>query len=130
MIYRCVQCGKRISKTDGGRCTEHKRKYTSYRKNKSKQYGHHWRELSKRFLRQYPLCALCGKAATISDHIKPLHDDSTLDDIMSTDNLAPVCHTCHDWKTRNIDRGNESLEQYTETVKQHKQRLDDECSIR
>lgn len=107
MIFRCNEtgCGKRIEQ---GKKRCHKHGYQSYRKNKRSQYGHHWSLLSKKFLRFYPLCALCYNKgiltpSTISDHIKPLDDNSTQDEVLNMDNLAPLCHTCHDWKTRSID---------------------------
>lgn len=131
MIFRCNEtgCGKRIEQ-GAKRCKSHA--YSSYRKNKRKQYGHKWSQLSRRFLKAYPLCALCyskGKLtpSTISDHIEPLTDNSTNDQVLDLDNLAPLCHACHDWKTRNIDgiggvkSEPEARNKFTRLVEKYKQ---------
>ena len=47
------------------------------------------------------VCAHCGEAATIVDHITELNEDNINDpDIaLNVDNCQPLCHECHNRKT-------------------------------
>ena len=63
-------------------------------------YGATWRRKRASFLRRYPLCVRCEgsnrtEAATVVDHIIPLHDGGTHD----VENLQPLCRDCHAAKT-------------------------------
>lgn len=56
-----------------------------------------WKRLSKDFLQQYPNCFVCGKPATITDHITPHRGNAEL--FFNEDNLQPMCWSCHSRKT-------------------------------
>lgn len=140
MIFRCNAsgCGKRITKDDKGRCSEHKRRYQSYRKNKAQQYGHQWRKTRKAFLERYPICARCAMIAgqvipaDVVDHMEYLTDNSDHTQIHCFDNLAPLCHSCHSLKTVHIDGlwGSEhkslvtGLDDFKELISDYKARMD------
>ena len=77
---------------------EHDRQYNRFGRDKtaSAKYGMAWRKIRARFLKAYPLCAMCklrGQIvpATEAHHIKPLSEGGDHD----WDNLMPLCHSCH-----------------------------------
>lgn len=65
-------------------------------------YGSKWQRESKMFLRARPLCAMCGRRATVVDHIVPHRGDQKL--FWSRSNWQPLCKPCHDKKTGTEDR--------------------------
>lgn len=56
-----------------------------------------WREASKRFLKENPICVMCGAPATVTDHIIPHRNDVNL--FWDENNWQPLCKRCHDKKT-------------------------------
>lgn len=56
-----------------------------------------WRKVRAAFLKKYPSCFICGSPAVIADHIIPHRGDLTL--FYDTDNLQPMCQSCHSRKT-------------------------------
>ena len=56
-----------------------------------------WRKIRKAFLKKYPVCFICGKPATIADHIIPHRGDLSL--FYNEENLQPMCQSCHSRKT-------------------------------
>ena len=78
-----------------------KRQIYSYR-GKSSEWHHlynsrRWRTISHRFLKDYPICFICGAKATIADHIIPHKGDLEL--FYNEGNLQPMCWRCHSRKT-------------------------------
>lgn len=82
-------------------CPEHQKKngaYTRRHPEYSKLYNNkRWAAFRRMYLREHPLCALCGGEATIVDHIKDHQGDWEL--FWSLDNLQSLCKQCHDKKT-------------------------------
>lgn len=64
-------------------------------------YGHHWRRMRQRVLREEPVCCICGAIAECVDHIQPLSSGGT----HSRDNLQALCTRCHSIKTVKEDGG-------------------------
>ena len=56
-----------------------------------------WRKRRAAFLKKYPTCFICGKPATIADHIVPHRGDLNL--FYDDSNLQPMCQSCHSRKT-------------------------------
>lgn len=62
-----------------------------------KNLGYKWDVLSRRIRRNEPVCRMCKiRAATEVDHITPRSKGGTDDE----SNLQPLCHSCHEEKTR------------------------------
>ena len=68
--------------TTGGRCPAHQRpkspdpvrmkRYDSARGNATARgYGYPWQKIRNAWLKRFPFCVLCGKAASVVDHIRP-----------------------------------------------------------
>ena len=55
-----------------------------------------WRKTRKMVLKREPLCRMCGKPATIVDHIIPIREGGKR---LDASNLQPLCHACHNQKT-------------------------------
>lgn len=73
-----------------------------------KLYSRKWREASKGYLRQHPLCVRCQAEgrytrATVVDHIVPHKGDRAL--FWDRNNWQPLCKQCHDKKTYYEDTG-------------------------
>ena len=60
-------------------------------------YNATWRKARATFLRRNPLCSVCGKPATIVDHIEPHRGDTNK--FWDSDNWQALCVTCHNRKT-------------------------------
>lgn len=60
-------------------------------------YSPAWRKAREGFLRRNPICASCGRPATVVDHIIPHRGDSEL--FWNRDNWAAMCTKCHNAKT-------------------------------
>ena len=65
---------------------EHQKIYKSYR----------WRRLREDYLIENPECVMCGRIATVVDHIKPITQGGS---IWRWDNLQSLCKYCHNSKT-------------------------------
>lgn len=82
--------------------TEKDKRKIFTKRGKSKQWhglyeSAEWRKVRAAFLNKYPICFICGRPATIADHIIPHRGDLTL--FYSADNLQPMCQSCHSRKT-------------------------------
>ena len=69
-------------------------------------YDTHWQRLRRVVLADEPLCRHCHAAGRIEpasevDHILPLSKGGTND----RENLQPLCHRCHSFKTATEDGG-------------------------
>ncbi len=83
----CMLCKKVSSKNyDKSRDVELVKFYNSAK----------WRKTSKAFLKNNPLCIVCSRPATITDHIKEIKDGG---DRYSWENLQSMCNSCHNKKT-------------------------------
>ena len=63
-----------------------------------------WRRFRRAWMERKPLCAKCGRAGKVLDHIKPLHrikpwDRITLKELLDVKNVQTLCRPCHDEKT-------------------------------
>lgn len=81
-------------------CKMHKKKVEKdYEKNRGSSsergYDARWHRTSALHLKEFPLCAKCGKAATLTHHIIPIAAGGAIYD---WDNLASSCGICHDGK--------------------------------
>lgn len=85
-------------------------------------YDHTWRKDSKRFLAANPLCAYCGRIATLVDHLEPHRGDKVL--FGSRANWRSCCQSCHTKKTLAESRPGFSAAQW-ELEHQPRQRLDE-----
>lgn len=56
-----------------------------------------WRKASKEFLKGHPICFVCGKPATLVDHIIPHRGNLEL--FYDENNWQPMCQSCHTRKT-------------------------------
>lgn len=91
------------------RCETHQRPVT----HSKREYSHHhvngkniyksyrWTKLRKQYVLHQPLCEHClrydiVKPGKILDHIKEIEDGG---EIWNVDNLALLCHACHNTKT-------------------------------
>ena len=77
-------------------CPEHqreewKRQDANRPPSTARGYDPRWQAIRKRFLTDYPLCARCGRAASVAHHIVRIADGGTNDH----ENLRALCHACH-----------------------------------
>ena len=85
---RCPSCSKQTQKN-----------YDTYKREKglTKFYAsRQWRKLREVQLKKSPLCAKCGRAATVADHIIEIKDGGCK---LCLDNLQSMCNGCHTSKT-------------------------------
>jgi 5-methylcytosine-specific restriction protein A len=65
----------------------------------SRGYGHHWRErVRKPFLRERPLCVLCGELANVPDHHPETRRSLVARGVKDPDafhRLRALCDPCH-----------------------------------
>lgn len=113
--------------THGSYCAEHyaeflrkreeqKKKFFANWQEKKKQNQNHyerpaeqllyrdpkWQKASKIFLMANPICVICGRPATDTDHIRPHKGDYNL--FWDVSNWQPLCHECHARKTYQENR--------------------------
>ena len=103
----CTYPGCNCLVSHGTRCPKHQRteKRTGFsgRRNESASrwhslyYSARWKQLRRDFLKKYPYCFICGRKATIVDHIQPHRGN--LDLFYDENNLQPMCWSCHSKKT-------------------------------
>ena len=94
--------------TDGGRCAAHrrqqKREIDERRPSSSlRGYDAKWQRARRFYLAEHPLCILCGRRATVVDHIRPHRGDDEL--FWNEFNWQSLCKACHDTKTNREDGG-------------------------
>ena len=83
-------------------CSEHTTKteklYEQLRGSATQRgYNAAWYRARGQFLARNPLCAECGRPATVVDHIVPHRGNKQL--FWDTSNWQPLCEHCHDKKT-------------------------------
>lgn len=66
-------------------------------------YDESWREARDAYLREHPICCLCGEPATVVDHIVPHRGDEV--QFWNRRNWQPLCASCHSSKTAHEDGG-------------------------
>ena len=70
-------------------------------------YGKRWQDARRAFLREHPLCAICGKPldgkTAIVDHIKPHKGDWNL--FWDQSNWQALCKRCHDSHKHRQEQG-------------------------
>ena len=92
-----------------GYCQQHKPLYglqhrvSTNRPSAGKRgYNAKWAKARATYLRNHPLCAMCGVPANVVDHVVP-HDGST-ETFWNISNWQPLCHSCHSKKTYSENR--------------------------
>lgn len=100
----CTYPGCNCLVSNGTRCPKHKaeKKQIFTQRTKSREYhslyeSARWRAIRRDFLKKYPRCFICGKKATIADHIVPHRGNIEL--FYDENNLQPMCWSCHSAKT-------------------------------
>ena len=82
----------------GSYCDEHKAKYARPHAPVNPIYvSREWREFRKRFLRDHPVCVVCGGKADTCDHIEPWKGNLAL--FYDPGNIEGLCWRCHSRKT-------------------------------
>lgn len=66
-------------------------------------YDAAWERASREQLRREPWCRMCGKAATVADHIVSFRGRPELR--LRRSNLRSLCKRCHDEKTARVEGG-------------------------
>ena len=61
-----------------------------------------WQRARAAMLKQHPLCAGCGRAASVLDHIAPARLDPSRFWLM--DNWWTLCSSCHNHKSATVDK--------------------------
>lgn len=92
--------------TRGRFCEEHKRQHTREQEAKrppgrAEAYGDEWRKLTKKILRDNPLCVRCHKQAQVVHHMKRWRRGGKTE----PGNLQALCKRCHDRITATQDGG-------------------------
>lgn len=108
MKKECRKLGCRnLTDNANGYCDEHQSECFAYDKNRlnsyQRGYDRRWQKYRKWFLELHPLCARCGKLATVVDHIIPHKGNKEL--FWDASNHQPLCKACHDKKTALEDGG-------------------------
>lgn len=86
-----------------GYCRKHFRERFSFYINEKRispsklGYGRKWDYARKEYLKQHPLCVVCGRPATEVDHIQPHKGNMLL--FWNRNNWQSLCHSCHSKKT-------------------------------
>ena len=83
-------------------CVEHKKGHKSdYARAHPEHFrlynNKRWRRYRRMFLSEYPICAECGREATICDHVRD--HDGDWDTFWDPANHQPLCARCHNQKT-------------------------------
>lgn len=55
-----------------------------------------WRKLRNEYIVEHPLCAMCGRAAEMVDHIVPINKGGAP---LDPANLQSLCNHCHNIKS-------------------------------
>lgn len=108
-MHVCAQPGC-PALTDTTRCPTHTRarRAATRRQYRRNDYGPEWPSVRRRQLRREPTCRHCAAngtatAATVVDHIVPLHHFDRRRDAHHPSNLQSLCKPCHDRKTATVD---------------------------
>lgn len=65
-------------------------------------YGAKWRHARNDYLKDHPVCVMCGAPATLVDHKTPHKGDLKL--FWSRSNWQSLCTTCHSIRKQRIER--------------------------
>ncbi len=65
----------------------------------SRGYDRRWRRYRAVYLRQHPLCVMCGEVATEVDHVVPVVDGQSDQNFWMDTNHQALCGRCHRGKT-------------------------------
>ncbi len=70
-------------------------------------YNYKWKQFSKKYLENHPVCVMCGAPATVTDHcampadvMLRLYGEFVYDEEM----YVPLCHSCNTRKGLNEDK--------------------------
>lgn len=96
---RLCSCGKVVP--SGARCpcqakrdAERKARFDKTRPGSSQRgYDREWQKARAAFLRQHPVCALCGAPANVVDHMTPHRGDKAI--FWDKSRWQPLCTPCH-----------------------------------
>lgn len=80
-----------------GRCADHQRGPWQKRPDQPRVYDAAWTRFATRWLREHPLCVVCGAKATVADHIIPVAEGGAH---CSPANTQSLCDEHHDEKTQ------------------------------
>lgn len=99
----CKHPGCREYAEHNGYCRKHYKERFSFYLNEKRispsklGYDRKWDYARKEYLKQHPLCVMCGRPATEVDHIQPHKGNMTL--FWNRNNWQSLCHSCHSKKT-------------------------------
>jgi 5-methylcytosine-specific restriction endonuclease McrA len=68
----------------------------------AKAYGSRWARLAKDFLKQHPLCRMCGDPAQVVDHTEK-HDYDAVT-FWDRSNWQSLCKACHDGPKQRMEK--------------------------
>lgn len=60
----------------------------------SRKYGRSWKRIRDRYIRNHPLCEICGAKAEEVHHLIPICEGGKHTD----KNLMSLCHDCHKYQ--------------------------------
>ena len=92
----------------GSLCVEHERQAHRQREarrirpQRSPYDDPRWRKFRKDYLKDYPFCVDCGRAASHVDHIIPIKDGGAF---LDRNNVQSLCRSHHGKKTASRDGG-------------------------
>ncbi|SDY86191.1 HNH endonuclease [Thermoactinomyces sp. DSM 45892] len=66
-------------------------------------YNRRWRKAREYHLSMFPVCVVCGRSATVVDHIKAHKGNHSL--FWEPNNWQSMCASCHQAKTNREDGG-------------------------
>lgn len=74
-----------------------------------------WRKLRSAILTEEPLCRMCASmgiyvSADMVDHIEPITELNWKELFLDPDNLQPLCHACHGFKTARDKKRHDSCD--------------------
>lgn len=107
---RLCACGFRVpsgvrckceAAADAARKARHDRARPS---SSSRGYTGTWQRARDEYLAKHPFCRLCGRDATVVDHIEPHKGDKEL--FWDRNNWQPLCAPCHSGPKQRQERRN------------------------
>lgn len=106
--YICSHASCRVRIQEQGYCDKHKQdeanRFQQYKQNDREGMNWHnlynnnrWRNARSIFLRNNPLCVMCGQPATVVDHSIPHRGNEEI--FWDQSQLQSLCSSCHGIKT-------------------------------
>lgn len=94
------RCPNVVTDPNASRCRVHERVYQQTFDSgrpgpRQRGYTSKWEKRRRKFLENFPTCAMCGAPATDVDHIIAKADGGSDD----AGNLRSLCHSCHSTRT-------------------------------